>query len=759
MEHSDYEDASFHNGRHYEDNVSVDGYRQRRSLHNPSFGLGPEEDDAAPPQHHHRLSRVSKVSVTTTESEESLGLVRPEDDAPLTRFVHRALSFDQEEFSKLLEQSGDGIYNVAVTEDDDARHIARSRPATALDGLPMGNRRRRDTIRDKNHRSIFNVPVFRPDNKYYTYWSYIILLFDATYSAFVVPISIGMFTSFYRANWTSILDYGVGLFFIIDLFLSFHVGFLATYNIRKILVLKGRLIAKYYIIHGSFVIDFLSAMAWLIQIVMLISYYAIPSFDPNTALIVMELLRLARMGRVLRLIRRMLATTLYSTVKQDSKWMPKFLSNQNAMYMLCIGYVLIVLVNFLGCLWNFVAGVTDCSNTWRNYYPPFVRQYSADGIALTAEECEDLPDPWLYLVGIYWALTTIATVGFGDVLPANQGETVVVLIVECIGVMFFGLMISTIGQLMAQVNRKARQMSLFRSKLGLVDRWIESNNLPGRLRRRIRTFYAEVWLRHAESKEETEIYKELPHVLRGDVAWAVCKPLFKKVHLLKDLDEQSLYLLASRMTPYKFGPGHELAGEGQPAERLWLLLEGEILALYHYNEADQIEGPAVIGTSILLQDEDKELRRYQCTYRTLTSCVLWSLKWADIKPLLSNRPSLAKHLSTKAYSTMADNIESHPDRWKGAKFTSKKLKSVLTNVSGEFELDEDGDDETGLETCPEESEHAEVDEDETDMQNVIVIHSASSPTLTSPFVGKEDEGKGGESMITPPDHSSSEGGY
>lgn len=36
-----------------------------------------------------------------------------------------------------------------------------------------------------------------------------------------------------------------------DLIVSFHVGFIATYNLRKVLVMNGRLIARFYVRHVS----------------------------------------------------------------------------------------------------------------------------------------------------------------------------------------------------------------------------------------------------------------------------------------------------------------------------------------------------------------------------------------------------------------------------------------------------------------------------------------------------------------------------
>lgn len=44
--------------------------------------------------------------------------------------------------------------------------------------------------------------------------------------------------------------------------------------------------------------------------------------------------------------------------------------------------------------------------------------------------------------------------------------------------------------------------------------------------------------------------------------------------MLHDVDERTLYLLASKMVPYRLGPGTDLCSEGALASRLWILLEG-----------------------------------------------------------------------------------------------------------------------------------------------------------------------------------------
>lgn len=146
------------------------------------------------------------------------------------------------------------------------------------------------------------------------------------------------------------------------------------------------------------------------------------------------------------------------------------------------------------CGRNFVAGAEGFERTWANYYPPFIRRYAPDGVSpLSADQLQnEVSEIWRYFVGTYWALTTIATVGFGDVTPATIAETVVVMGVEIIGILFFGILISTISELLSNLNKMARRAHTFRKKLTSVERWLQMSDIPRRLQRRIKSYYAEV---------------------------------------------------------------------------------------------------------------------------------------------------------------------------------------------------------------------------------------------------------------------------
>ena len=76
-----------------------------------------------------------------------------------------------------------------------------------------------------------------------------------------------------------------------------------------------------------------------------------------------------------------------------------------------------------------------------------------------------------YLYAVYWAVTTLTTVGYGDLVPTNDAERTYALCAMLCSALVFGYMISNIGSLVASMDRQARHApprSVPRSQLQLV---------------------------------------------------------------------------------------------------------------------------------------------------------------------------------------------------------------------------------------------------------------------------------------------------
>ena len=63
-------------------------------------------------------------------------------------------------------------------------------------------------------------------------------------------------------------------------------------------------------------------------------------------------------------------------------------------------------------------------------------------------QARSIPGPDVYLAAAYWSLTTVSTIGFGDILPITNAERAVMLMSQITGVLFFGILLGSITSLL-----------------------------------------------------------------------------------------------------------------------------------------------------------------------------------------------------------------------------------------------------------------------------------------------------------------------
>lgn len=70
-----------------------------------------------------------------------------------------------------------------------------------------------------------------------------------------------------------------------------------------------------------------------------------------------------------------------------------------------------------------------------------------------------------WAAALYWGLTTVTTVGFGDITPSTEGERITMIFVQFLGVMMFASVMGSITTQLQRMNRASEEMETFRSKL------------------------------------------------------------------------------------------------------------------------------------------------------------------------------------------------------------------------------------------------------------------------------------------------------
>ena len=141
------------------------------------------------------------------------------------------------------------------------------------------------------------------------------------------------------------------------------------------------------------------------------------------------------------------------------------------------------------------------------------------------------PDPtdhsvWeRYVSAMYWAFTTMTTVGYGDISATTIAERVFAILGMIAGGFVFSLLIGSMAGVMA--SAKKREVAL-QTKLQHVTSFLRDNNIPRQLSSKVYQFARVSGVSHMESER---VIRALPYGLRRDLMKLLYADLLVKVPL------------------------------------------------------------------------------------------------------------------------------------------------------------------------------------------------------------------------------------
>lgn len=298
-----------------------------------------------------------------------------------------------------------------------------------------------------------------PEHPTKTKWD-LILAAMILYSVTTVPWRIA-FNVDAQNIWLA-LDILVDIFFAFDIIVSFRTGYVDEDG--KMEWRSGK-IARHYLT-GWFAIDFIST----VPVDHLVA--AATSNGPSG-------LRLVKLVRLVRLVR--LAKLMKLINFDDFLEGHAFLDHNRGLVSIFAMLLQITFIaHLMGCIWYSAAVKSSGDSASEVLFHEdswIVVRYGAQ------KEAQAL-DVWKrYIASIYWAITTMATVGYGDINTQNDEERGFAVLAMCVGASAFGYTIGIISDLMQNSNiEKVKK----REKMNRLLHYCISVDLPYWIKKRLK---------------------------------------------------------------------------------------------------------------------------------------------------------------------------------------------------------------------------------------------------------------------------------
>jgi voltage-gated potassium channel len=177
-----------------------------------------------------------------------------------------------------------------------------------------------------------------------------------------------------------------------------------------------------------------------------------------------------------------------------------------------------------------------------------------------------------YIRAVYWTITTLATVGYGDITPDTKAQMIYASLTMLVGIGFFGFVLGNIASLLVRLDA-AREAHL--ETLSRVDSFMRGNAMPAPLRSRVREYYRYVWKSH-QGHNVNAILDDLPPKLRADVSLFLNAEMIENVPILKGADRRLLEELVIELKPRVIIPGEVFFCTGDPGDGMYFILRGAV---------------------------------------------------------------------------------------------------------------------------------------------------------------------------------------
>ncbi|KAL2897783.1 Potassium channel AKT1 [Bienertia sinuspersici] len=196
-------------------------------------------------------------------------------------------------------------------------------------------------------------------------------------------------------------------------------------------------------------------------------------------------------------------------------------------------------------------------------------------VALTMTENFELANLWLrYVTSMYWSITTLTTVGYGDLHPVNIRE----MIFDIFYMLFnLGMTAYLIGNMTNLVVHRTSRTRDFRDKLQAASSFGQRNKLPVRLQDQMIGHLCLKYRADSEGLQQQEILESLPKAIKSSISHYLFYELLDKVYLFREVSNDLLFQLVTEMKAEYFPPREDVILQNEAPTDLYVLVHGAMV--------------------------------------------------------------------------------------------------------------------------------------------------------------------------------------
>ncbi|KAM3865203.1 potassium voltage-gated channel subfamily H member 1b isoform 2-T2 [Diretmus argenteus] len=448
-----------------------------------------------------------------------------------------------------------------------------------------------------------------------TTWDWVILILTF-YTAIMVPYNVSFKTKQNNVTWL-VVDSIVDVIFLVDIVLNFHTTFVGP---AGEVISDPKLIRMNYV-KTWFVIDLLSCLPYDV-------INAFENVDEGISSLFssLKVVRLLRLGRVARKLDHYI--------------------EYGAAVLVLLVCVFGLAAHWLACIWYSIGDyevIDEDTNSvrmdsWLYLLGEAVGtpyRFNASG----SGRWEGGPSKdSVYITSLYFTMTSLTSIGFGNIAPTTDGEKIFAVAMMMIGSLLyatiFGNVTTIFQQMYANTNRYHEMLNSVRDFLKLYQ-------VPKGLSERVMDYIVSTWSM-SRGIDTDKVLQICPKDMRADICVHLNRKVFKEHPAFRLASDGCLRALAMEFQTIHSAPGDLIYHGGESVDSLCFVVSGSLEVI----QDDEVV--AILGKGDVFGDvfwKELTLAQACANVRALTYCDLHIIKRDALQKVLEFYSAFSNHFS------------------------------------------------------------------------------------------------------------------
>lgn len=355
-------------------------------------------------------------------------------------------------------------------------------------------------------------------------------------TAVVVPFRISF--DIQDTDFLYVSDRASDVCFLLDIVLSFLTTYVDETGVE---IIDRHEIRRHYL-KTSFLVDVVSTIPFDFFV------ESLTSFENYRSL---KLFRTIKLVKLLRLIR------LSKLYKMNVQWTSELDISMDTLRLLKLLAPVMTIAHYVGCFWYYMSAQHAKEDAW------WGRIYMDDPNSIISK----------YVASVYWAATTMTTVGFGDIYAVNSYEQAYSTLVMIGGTTLFAYVVGTVIEV---VSNSKSLLNREHEMIQKVNAYIKERGVSTEF-----TLACQEHLRFLNTEktlfDEPGLFDALCYGLRSELILYLNNNTLAKIRFFDKKPKWFLTLVLPRLVPQYFLAGDLLIYHGNPVSGIFFLTSGVVV--------------------------------------------------------------------------------------------------------------------------------------------------------------------------------------